>query len=621
MFENFYLNEDGEKVYFHEEHGIRFEWMKAEDIKNKKSVYWENEVIKNAVKNNITYEKILGFNITKTSDFKGNKTYLYWIKNGFIRKNIVNNFIIPKGVNDTFMYKEWNYIYYIKKILENLSFIDNIKIGSYNKGNTKISFIENNKPKTVSIVELNNYIKSKTVKKVKKKKVKKINYFHIPKNTIDNILIHRSYEYMIADDILYAGNYKNSPIYYSIKILNHILNNDLKVKFIGFAISKSTEFNTKTKLLLELNGDIWNTTTIENFLRGYGNKNRGHSSIESLVENWNLNKKEIQKDLKVIKIHKNPNEYAVHTMLTVKCTKCDNIWDSSFKSLNHDEKQCDNCVAFKIAPTTQEEAENKINKICIDKNLTPHKFKYIGYYNTYIPLTCKLCGHSWNHTTYVSLTTTTNRHCIFCTKYNIPTQEEAEIILTQVCMKKNATYKNFLYNGSSSKLYLTCNKCNIDWDTASYSAFVNTDSGCPNCSEHGFKPNEPGYYYIHKIYNTENLHVGYKNGIANNLIKRYKQQLYKNYYKPEKYKSFFSAKGIHVQKLEKYISEVHDNLLYYFPKSLYEDGNTETFHKNSYDKIIKTVYEYIDKHNKKFPNEQIIELELIDDEFSEPVFG
>lgn len=132
MFNEYYLNEDGEKVYFHEEHGMRFEWMRAEDIKRHSRglgpVVHMNDLIDKILINGVTDLVFLGFACTNSFEFgsKGDSA----AKVVFCHNNIVyNNYDITSlktklnKLNESNMvfkpiisYSSHNYYYYTIKI-------------------------------------------------------------------------------------------------------------------------------------------------------------------------------------------------------------------------------------------------------------------------------------------------------------------------------------------------------------------------------------------------------------------------------------------------------------------------------------------------------------------------
>ena len=127
MFEQFYLNAAGEKVYFHEEHSMRFEWMKAEDINFIK----KSNVAKHPIEimKEINDTRVIGFSINKSSDFisKSKTNLIVNIDDILIVTSTCTNFI-RQGYNGRIYYDNSNIPYYAHEHIKNI----NIKYG-YNK--------------------------------------------------------------------------------------------------------------------------------------------------------------------------------------------------------------------------------------------------------------------------------------------------------------------------------------------------------------------------------------------------------------------------------------------------------------------------------------------------------
>lgn len=120
MFEQYYLNEDGEKVYFHEEHGMRFEWMKAEDINFIKRSNAAQSPLE--VMSELSDSKILGFSIRKSSDYISKAvTKLVINNNGIIIVASTAISFIRHGYNGRVYYTYYNIRYYVNLYINNIN--------------------------------------------------------------------------------------------------------------------------------------------------------------------------------------------------------------------------------------------------------------------------------------------------------------------------------------------------------------------------------------------------------------------------------------------------------------------------------------------------------------------
>ncbi|WGM49804.1 HNH endonuclease [Escherichia phage vB_Ec-M-J] len=127
----FYFNDDGEKVYFHEELGMRFEWMHAEDIEQfscgKTAKDHVDDIEASFYDLGITDITILGIGVSNAAEFgiSGNSHAKIVLKKDDI---IYNNYKITAfktklnklsegdGIKLSFSYTNDNYYYYVTKL-------------------------------------------------------------------------------------------------------------------------------------------------------------------------------------------------------------------------------------------------------------------------------------------------------------------------------------------------------------------------------------------------------------------------------------------------------------------------------------------------------------------------
>lgn len=129
-----------------------------------------------------------------------------------------------------------------------------------------------------------------------------------------------------------------------------------------------------------------------------------------------------------------------------------------------------------ILHITQEEAVNKVQLKCLEKQYKFKTFVYTGT-KTYIELIC-YCGHEWK--TKYDKFVNGNRGCPNCNGGVKLTQQAAESNVKQKCIEKKYTYKNFVYTNNNTKIVLNCH-CGYTWE-ASYRSLVKNNSGCPKCA-------------------------------------------------------------------------------------------------------------------------------------------
>lgn len=183
--------------------------------------------------------------------------------------------------------------------------------------------------------------------------------------------------------------------------------------FIGF---NGVYDGISTKLILKCNkcGEVWNTTTYNNFKKknrkSHSCERKNPSSMPSILNE----KKAIEKINKLLKnsslefVSFSGDKYIGRskTHVLLKCKKCGEINDYSYRNLllNKSIPECKNCeYGNKIS---NEKAIEKIKEKC--KNLN---YEFLGFdndknryenKNTYLILKCNECGTIWRTTTYYS---------------------------------------------------------------------------------------------------------------------------------------------------------------------------------------------------------------------------
>lgn len=189
------------------------------------------------------------------------------------------------------------------------------------------------------------------------------------------------------------------------------------------------------------------------------------------------------------------------TKIHLKCNKDEHVWFVSYANLVKT-TGCPKCGGrLKI---TQEEAENKLNNKCLEKNYTLLSlFNYINC-DTKFSLICNTDNHIWNTTYYKFINQ--DICCPKCYGNLKTTQEEAEKLINDACFKKNCSLINpILYTNNKMRIHLRCNIDNFEWDVR-YFIFINSDTGCPECGRK-FKKSENK---IKKLLEKNNINYIYQ---------------------------------------------------------------------------------------------------------------
>ncbi len=166
------------------------------------------------------------------------------------------------------------------------------------------------------------------------------------------------------------------------------------------------------------------------------------------------------------------------SILYLKCLKDNYEWNTSYKHFINSNTGCPKCGG-KLR-LTQEEAENRIHKRCLDFNYELTKDFIYKNAKTKICLKCNKDNYEWNisYADFIIKKTC----CPKCKKVLKPTQEEAEKKVELFCKNNNYTLINSFKYISAMKTYLNleCNKDKHIW-TVSYFSFVERKTGCPKC--------------------------------------------------------------------------------------------------------------------------------------------
>lgn len=233
---------------------------------------------------------------------------------------------------------------------------------------------------------------------------------------------------------------------------------ELDYSFLNFVSNENIK--KSSKLLLKCNkcGEIWGTTTINNFLKKdrkshkCGRKNPKFTS--HFYKDKNIVIKEIENKLKdsTLKFVDIEGEYkgVKNLSIRVKCTDCGKESIISYSNLG---KKCKNCQFN--GKINNDYALYRITEKCLKLNYTFIGFKnYENRYNgkkTKLILKCNNCGRIWSSTIYQKFVNS-NIKCVGCiNRWKL--EEEIKILLDE----NNIVYefqKTFKWLVNKSKLFL-----------------------------------------------------------------------------------------------------------------------------------------------------------------------
>ncbi|AXC36582.1 hypothetical protein [Escherichia phage UB] len=234
---------------------------------------------------------------------------------------------------------------------------------------------------------------------------------------------------------------------------------------------------------------------------------------------------------------------------------------------------------------TQKEAEEKVYKICNDKNYKCEEFVYINT-NTRLILKCPNPEHErWNCSFKKFIYKGTG--CPECNGRNILKEQTARDRVIQKCKEKKYTCKEYIFNGSiNTILELNCDIIDHPSWKCSYNHFINTNTNCPSCSKTGYDINKPGFLYINEIYDTIGNLVSYKFGITGNCKNRFRKYN-ANKYRSVPYICYFSNDGNLINELEKIIKK--EIKCKFLNKSVFKCGYTETIDVKDIDRLLTII--------------------------------
>lgn len=163
--------------------------------------------------------------------------------------------------------------------------------------------------------------------------------------------------------------------------------------------------------------------------------------------------------------------------LHLKCDVCNYEWKSSYKLIIK-KRSCKRCNKHMIP--SQVDVDKKITEICEFNNYDLLETFVYKNHNSRLKLKCNTDGNMWQPT-YYNLVYKKHK-CKKCI-VNIPTQDGAEKIIANICIKFNYQLLNsFTYTTSkNTKISVIClDYDNYIWNTTYYS-LVYQESKCPKC--------------------------------------------------------------------------------------------------------------------------------------------
>ena len=115
---------------------------------------------------------------------------------------------------------------------------------------------------------------------------------------------------------------------------------------------------------------------------------------------------------------------------------------------------------------SQEEAEERVLKICEDKNYT--LIEPFIYVNKHTKIHLK-CNNNDKHIWYTKFENINNTCCRKCIVKHKITYDEAKYYVLKICEDENYTLlEPFVYYNGHTKFKLKCNKDDYEWEVSYY---------------------------------------------------------------------------------------------------------------------------------------------------------
>ena len=134
------------------------------------------------------------------------------------------------------------------------------------------------------------------------------------------------------------------------------------------------------------------------------------------------------------------------------------------------------------AAYSNEQAQNKVAAAAAKINATVLPFKYTKSKETYVPLACNICGHTW-HSLFGNLVNQ-GKGCKSCAGTLPLTQKIAEERIRLAAKASGFLAQPFTYTTSKkTRIELKCVKCKkTKKPTPNYDTIVSGKAGCASCS-------------------------------------------------------------------------------------------------------------------------------------------
>ena len=270
------------------------------------------------------------------------------------------------------------------------------------------------------------------------------------------------------------------------------------------------------------------------------------------------------------------------TELLMHCPDCNKNFTKKFIYLY----QGHGCLCVKGKRWNSEELLTEMRNNQKDHEVIGYVSDYKDFYERNILVKCPN-GHEYTASGHSFLVN--GSRCKLCSGKNKKSTEQVVKEITDKAIDKGDTFVDFVggeYRGMlKTRLVMRCSSGHEF--TPNLGDYVSKNSGCPMCSNHGFKRNKPAYIYVQTLY-KEDVAVAIKFGITNNrLIKRIQNQSSKSTFRHELtfYKKYDN--GDDALSMECAIKKKYKG--FYVSKEDMPDGYTETLSISELQNVIDMI--------------------------------
>jgi len=206
-----------------------------------------------------------------------------------------------------------------------------------------------------------------------------------------------------------------------------------------------------------------------------------------------------------------------------KCRTCEHEWKTNGGNRTSSKRGCPVCKVGTLHSDGRNSMAMTHPHLVIEYQ--GDATKVVAGTNKKLPWKCSICEHEWKAMGCKRSDKNNPRGCPACSGHTIHSDGRNSMAMTHpdytLEYQGDATK---IMAGTHQKLPWKClifskNPCGYEWE-ANCKSRTSDGRGCPRCAKYGFKADELGYYYVHKIMNKYGETIMYKAGISGDWKRR-----------------------------------------------------------------------------------------------------